>query len=82
MDILELFRVDFDNLENETINARTIKSLSVFFDDEIDSAYEKIVSYLKEIGPVHPYLGHDLGVYPLFYVERKMIYRPGGKNEN
>ncbi len=62
--VFNLYRTDFDGLENHIRNAREEQLVAVFTD------YKNLKSAVEAILPIKMYLGWDDEVYPKFRVER------------
>lgn len=67
---LQLFRDDFDGLENHPSAALSTKMIGLFLDEPHKTANQKIHEFLKKLGPVEIYRGWDGEFYPRFYTKK------------
>jgi hypothetical protein len=77
IEVYNLFRIDFDNSENEIGNAISKKLIATFWDGREGTAHLKCDDYLQslrsktgEMKPVqYNYLGWNKEIYPQYKVE-------------
>ena len=71
MDIVILYRKDFDILEN--YNPYIEEEIGVFGPKDNLSAYGNCSEFLNSMNPVKMYLGYDGEIYPKFRMVRKTL---------
>jgi len=70
-EILILFRIDHDNLENK--NALVKQRVGIFASKGGVSAQGNLSKYIEEMSDVSVYLGYDGGVYPQWVIEKDFL---------
>lgn len=72
-EIIILYRIDFDIMENALGNAITKKELGVFGPRSPLTAKGNCSNYISSLEPVNMYLGWDGEIYPKFVMETKVV---------
>jgi len=75
VEVYNLFRIDFDGMENHIGNAIDKKLIATFWDGREGTAHLKCNKYLNNnILPYKPYMGWNKEIYPKFIVEVSYNY--------
>ena len=72
-EVVILYRIDFDNLENNIGNAINKRELGVFGPKPPLTAHGNCSDYISKLEPFRMYLGWDGEIYPQFKMETKYV---------
>lgn len=75
MIIRNLYRIDFDNLENRAGNALSSTHVATFTTDGKLTAHGHAGKYIATL-TIRPYLGWDGEIYPKFELSPEVIVNP------
>lgn len=71
--IIEVIKIDFDNMENNCSDATVIRTMGMFEEGNGLRAHGKVKKWFKEQEPIGLYLGHDGEVYPQFRLKKHFL---------